>query len=70
MDFGRIAKRLRQVVDKRGGTEALKEDLSELQQIAKQKGSLPDKAKEAGAALKDPGAPGDRQKVPRRQGRR
>jgi hypothetical protein len=69
MDFGRIAKRLRQVVDKRGGTEALKEDLSELQQIAKQKGSLPDKAKEAGTALKDPGAPGRSAEVHRRQGR-
>ena len=65
MNFGSIANRLKRVVDKRGGTEALKEDLGELQQIAKEKGSLADKAKHAGSALSDPGAPGDRPKAPR-----
>jgi hypothetical protein len=32
--------------------------MSELQGIAKQKGSMGDKAKAAGEAIKDPGAPG------------
>ena len=45
-------------VEKRGGTDALKEDAAELKGIAKGKGSLKDKAKAAGKALKDPGAEG------------
>jgi hypothetical protein len=64
MDFGRIVKRLKQIIDRRGGTKALKEDLSELRQIAREKGSLADKAKQAGAALKHAGTPGDPQGAP------
>jgi hypothetical protein len=48
----------KKMVDERGGVESLKEDAGELQGIAKGKGSLTDKAKEAAAAIKDPGAPG------------
>ena len=58
MDFGKLVRRAKKVVDDRGGTDALKDDLSELQKIAKSKESLADKAKDAGAAVKDPGAPG------------
>jgi hypothetical protein len=61
MNFGRIASKVKQVVDKRGGTDALKEDISELSDVAKEKGSLADKAKHAGETLKDPGAPGGEQ---------
>jgi len=43
-------------VDKRGGSDALKGDLDELKGIAKGKGSVKDKAKAAGQAIKDPGA--------------
>jgi hypothetical protein len=43
----------------RGGTESVKEDAMELKNIAGEKGSTADKAKEAAAALKDPGAHGD-----------
>jgi hypothetical protein len=43
----------------RGGTESVKEDAMELKNIAAEKGSAADKAKEAAAALRDPGAPGD-----------
>jgi hypothetical protein len=39
-------------------TGALKEDAEELEDIAKGKGSLKDKAKEAAEAIKDPGAEG------------
>ncbi len=52
----KVAEKAKQEVDKRGGTDALKEDANELKGIAKGKGSLKDKAKAAGQAIKDPGA--------------
>jgi hypothetical protein len=52
----KVADKAKEQVEKRGGTEALKEDASELKGIAKGKGSLKDKAKAAGKAIKDPGA--------------
>lgn len=58
MNIKRLTDQAKKVVDKRGGTESVKEDLDELKNIAKGKGSLKEKAKAAGAALKEPGAPG------------
>ena len=58
VDFKKLGQQAKSVVDKRGGTDALKEDASELAGIAKGKGSLADKAKAAAAALKDPGDDG------------
>jgi hypothetical protein len=55
MNFKRLADQAKKIVDKRGGTGALKEDAAELRNIAKGKGSLSDKAKAAASALKDPG---------------
>ncbi len=55
MDFKKLAGQAKSAIDKRGGTESLKEDLGELKDIAKGKGSVSDKAKEAVAAIKDPG---------------
>jgi hypothetical protein len=55
MNFKRLADQAKKIVDKRGGTDALKGDAAELRDIAKGKGSLSDKAKAAAAALKDPG---------------
>jgi hypothetical protein len=52
----KAADKAKDQVDKRGGTDALKEDAGELKGIAKGKGSLKDKAKAAGKAIKDPGA--------------
>jgi hypothetical protein len=52
----RIAEKAKEQVDRRGGTESVKEDAEELKEIAKGEGSLKDKAKAAGEALKDPGA--------------
>jgi hypothetical protein len=46
------------LVNKRGGTESVKQDAGELKDIASGPGSLGDKAKAAADALKDPGAPG------------
>jgi hypothetical protein len=54
----KAAEKAKQQVDKRGGTDALKEDAEELKGIAKGKGSLKDKAKSAGKAIKEPGAKG------------
>jgi hypothetical protein len=56
MNFKLLAKQAKKAVDKRGGTEALKADLGELQKIAKSEGSLGTKAGKAAAALKEAGA--------------
>jgi hypothetical protein len=58
VNFKRLTDKAKDVVEKRGGTGSLKEDAAELQNIAKGKGSLKDKAKAAGKAVKDPGARG------------
>lgn len=62
MDLKRLFNKGKRIVDDRGGAGSLKEDAEELQGIAKGKGSLTDKAKDAAAAaVKDPGAPGEDQ---------
>ncbi len=58
VNFKRLSDQAKKVVDKRGGMDSLKGDASELRDIAKGKGSLKDKAKAAGKAIKDPGAKG------------
>jgi hypothetical protein len=55
MDLKGLFNKGKKIVDERGGVESLKEDAQELAGIAKQKGSLSDKAKEAAAAVKEPG---------------
>ncbi len=59
MNLKSLADAAKKAVDKRGGTDALKGDLTELQKIAKSKGSAQEKAKRAAEALKKPGAPKD-----------
>jgi hypothetical protein len=59
MDLQRIANKAKELINKRGGTESLKEDATELKDIASGKGSLSDKAKAAADAVKDPGAAGE-----------
>lgn len=61
VNFKKLGDRAKDLIEKRGGTDALKQDAAELKDIAKGKGSLSDKAKAAAAALKDQGAPGDEQ---------
>jgi hypothetical protein len=58
VNFRRLTDQAKKLVDKRGGTDALKEDADELKDIAKGKGSMKDKAKDAAEAIKDPGAEG------------
>jgi len=55
MDFKKLTDKAKDLVDKRGGTDSLKEDADELKSIASGKGSFSDKAKAAVAAIKEPG---------------
>src|SRR6201990_57114 len=55
MDLKNLFNKGKKMVDDRGGVDSLKEDAQELAGIAKGKGSLTDKAKEAAAAVKEPG---------------
>ena len=64
MNLKRLTDRAKKIVDKRGGTDALKDDADELKDIAKSKGSLKYKAKAAGEAIKDPGKPGGQERKP------
>lgn len=59
MDLSKITDKAKELLESRGGTDALKEDVEELREIAKGEGSLADKAKAALEALKDPGAAGE-----------
>jgi hypothetical protein len=59
MDLKRITDKAKELVDKRGGTDSLKEDAAELKDIASGKGSVSDKAKAAAEAVKDPGVAGE-----------
>ncbi|MDQ6732036.1 MAG: hypothetical protein M3022_17555 [Actinomycetota bacterium] len=56
MDWKQIADRAKQVADKRGGSESLKQDAAELRDIAQGKGSLSEKLGRAAQAIKKPGA--------------
>ena len=47
MDFGKLAKQAQKAIDKRGGTDALKKDLGELEDIATGPGTAQEKAKRA-----------------------
>ena len=58
MDLNKLKKQAQDLVEKRGGTDALKEDAEELKDIATGKGSMTDKGKAAVDAIKDPGKPG------------
>jgi hypothetical protein len=70
MDLKRLTDRAKQIIDKRGGTESVKQDAGELRDIAKGSGSLTDKAKEAVEAVKEPGAAETARQVPPPDGER
>ncbi len=63
MDLKRLTDRAKNIVDKRGGTDSLKEDAGELKDIATGKGALKDKAKAAAEAIKEPGAPSNAERA-------
>ena len=56
MNLKSLQRRAKQLIDRRGGTDSLKADAEELKDIGNGPGSVADKAKRAGDALKDPGA--------------
>jgi hypothetical protein len=56
MNLKSLQHRVKQLIGRRGGTESLKEDAEELKDIATGPGSIGDKAKRAGEAVKEPGA--------------
>ena len=56
MNLKSLQRKAKQLIDRRGGSDSLKADAEELKDIAKCPGSVADKAKRAGDALKDPGA--------------
>jgi hypothetical protein len=58
VDFKKLGQQAKVLVDKRGGTDALKQDAEQLKSIAKGSGSFADKAKAAAEALKTPGGTG------------
>lgn len=58
MNFRRLSYAARTLVEKRGGTEGLKRDASELSRIAKGPGTVKDKARSAASALQSSGAEG------------
>ena len=64
VNLRRLTDQAKKIVNQRGGTGALKEDADELKDIAKGQGSLKAKAKAAGEAIKDPGAPGEQERKP------
>ncbi len=63
MDLKRLTNRAKDIVEKRGGTDSLKEDADELKDIATGEGALKDKAKAAAEAIKEPGAPADAERA-------
>jgi hypothetical protein len=69
MDLKSLFNKGKKIVDERGGVESLKEDAQELAGIATEKGSLSGKAKDAAAAIKEPGAnePEPQERHPNRQ---
>lgn len=54
VDFKRLSDRARDLAEKRGGTEGLKQDAERLKNIAAGEGTVKDKAKRAADALKEP----------------
>ena len=69
MKLNKLVDKAKKTIDQRGGMDALKADAEELKSIAKGKGSITEKAKAAGAAIKEPGAPKADADAPRRAGR-
>jgi hypothetical protein len=61
VNFKRLTDRAKDVVEKRGGKDSLKEDMNELRNIARGEGTLKEKAAAAKDALKDPGRTGREQ---------
>jgi hypothetical protein len=58
MGLSDLVNRAKEIVQRRGGTESLKQDAEELKDIARSEGSAGDKLKKGAEAVKEPGAKG------------
>ena len=58
MGLDDLAAKAKQVIEERGGSEALKEDATEVKDDLGREGRLIERAREAAEDLKDPGASG------------
>lgn len=58
MNFKLLSSQAKRLIDKRGGTDALKADAKQVQAALKGKGTAGDKAKRVAEALKEPGERG------------
>jgi general stress protein YciG len=58
MGLSDLVNRAKEIVQRRGGSESLKQDAEELKDIARSEGSTSDKLKKGADALKEPGAKG------------
>jgi hypothetical protein len=56
MDWKGMVDKAKAIFQQRGGTQAAKEDAQELRDISQEQGSTTDKAKNATAAIREPGA--------------
>jgi hypothetical protein len=68
MGLSDLLDRAKGMMQKRGGTEALKEDAQELKDIAASDASMSDKVKQGAEAIKDPGAKDPEPKGPEPKG--
>lgn len=62
--FSSLANKAREMFNRRGGSQAAKEDFQELKDIQAGEGSMSDKAKAAVDALKEPGMKGPDRSAP------
>ena len=58
VNLRKLTDKAKDAVEKRGGTDSLKQDFGELKNIAKGEGSLKEKARKAADAVKAPGSKG------------
>jgi hypothetical protein len=58
MGLSDLVNRAKEMVQRRGGTESLKQDAEELKDVARSEGSTSDKLKKGAEAVKEPGAKG------------
>jgi hypothetical protein len=59
MGLDDLADKGKDEIEERGGTDALKEDATEVKGDLGEEGSMTDKAKDVAEDVKDPGAPGE-----------
>ncbi len=64
MDLSKLTDQAKKLFEERGGMDALKEDATELKDIATGEGSVADKARAAAEAVNDRGRAGEDTPVP------